>query len=200
MGGRGSLSMTAADGLMPGAGKTRYDLQMISGRKVIDVINEAVENGAIIYQKPLKRFLTNEEEGKDLFAHAALYLDGWKFEVPMERNSENSSKEEWAKYRKSIDIIRTDNGEYWEIKSPPAGGEWNNTRAVERGFINAIAQFEGHPVAHSRPRRVVFNGRHLNASDDEISKRIDKEMRLHGIHEVVQVRKDGSLQYHPPRT
>jgi len=168
---------------------------MIGDRTVGEVLDEAEASGAITYVKPRSKLRREDEGSRDLFAHAALYQAGWRdFSVLDERNARNTQAEEWAQYKKSIDLVRM-NGEYWEVKSPPPGKNPDSTRAVERGFRRAEDQFVGHPVAHGQPRRIVFNGRYLKASDTKNATRIAKEMRLQGIDEVVQVKKDGTTEH-----
>lgn len=175
-----------------------HENELIGNRTVGSILDEAERRNAIDYDKPRSGLRREDEGSRDLFAHAALYLAGWRgFTVLGERNSSNTPKEEWKRYKKSIDL-KTSDGAYWEIKSPPPGKNPGSTRAVERSFRRAADQFAGHPIGHGQPRRVVFNGRYLKASDASIRERILKEMRLQGIDEVVQIRKDGSIRHFRP--
>lgn len=175
-----------------------HELDMIGSRTVGEVLDEAEASGAITYVKPRSKLRREDEGSRDLFAHAALYQAGWRgFSVLDERNARNTPAEEWAQYKKSIDLVRM-NGEYWEIKSPPPGKNPESTRAVERSFRRAEDQFAGHPIAYGQPRKIVFNGRYIKAPDAKIKERIVKEMHLQGIDEVVQIRKDGTTEHFGP--
>ena len=191
MGGRGAYSSTYAERYRVPTISIKWSKMPMEEADVSSILDIAVDEGAIVYEKSRE----SKDLVRDLFAHAALYRDGWEFTVLKERNSKNTPKDEWENYKKSIDIIKA-NGQYWEIKSPPEGETPGNTRSIERAFSNAIEQFAGHPDAHGGPVRVVFNGLYVNATDKEISQRIVKEMALQGVDEVVQVKKDGTLNHY----
>jgi len=79
-------------------------------------------------------------------------------------------------------------------KSPPSGKNPDSTGAVERRLRRAEDQFAGYSRAHGQSRWIICNGRYLNTPDTTIGERIVKEMRLQGIDEVVQIRKDGTTE------
>ena len=173
-----------------------HENDLIGSRSVGSILDEAVDSGAIVFDKPRAK-LTREDEGsRDLFAYAALCNDGWQgMRVLPERNERNSNRLEYAQYPKSVDMVLA-NGDYWELKSPTTGSNPESMRFVERNLRRAVDQFEKHPSAHEQPVRVVFNGRYVRVSDTRIAAEITAEMQRLGVSEVVQVCKDGSIQHH----
>ena len=142
------------------------------------ILDQAVENGSIVYVKP--RDSKNMEN--DLFAHAALYLAGWRFTV--HRESEG---------HKNIDFIKR-NGEYWEVKSPTADGTSKDpTKFVQERLREARHQYRSHPHADEAHVRVVFNTKHTLVPDDVIEARLRSEAERQGIESVVMVNKRGEL-------
>lgn len=174
-----------------------HELDMIGDRTVGEILDEAEARGAITYVKPRSKLRREDEGSRDLFAHAALYQAGWRdFSVLDERNARNTPAEEWAQYKKSIDLLRM-NGEYWEVKSPDAKDPGAKLRAVERALAQAEEQFAGHPVASLDQTRVVLSGRYINATDNAISSKIDAEMSFRkNIVVVAQVLRSGEIEWH----
>lgn len=194
------MALYRARGAMAGPAGGPYsphELDMIGGRTVGEVLDEAEVSGAITYVKPRSKLRREDEGSRDLFAHAALYQAGWRgFSVLDERNARNTPAEEWTQYKKSIDLVRM-NGEYWEVKSPTAQNPGTRLRAVERKLWEAQEQFAGHPSTNVSQTRVVLNGRYINATDKAISRKIDVEMGFRtSIVEVAQIRKDGTIEWH----
>ncbi|OXN01649.1 VG15 protein [Bifidobacterium vansinderenii] len=80
-------------------------------------------------------------------------------------------------------------GLIWEIKSPNNG----NVRCVESNLRKAKRQFA---QAYPNPLsvvRVVFNGKYLALDDEWLAGELLRRANQHGIDEVLQVRKDGTI-------
>ena len=151
--------------------------------EVEGLIEAAIEEGAIVYEKTLN----DKSLRKDFFAHAALYRDGWEFKVVAEFNE-----------HRNIDLLRTDNGEYWEIKSPEAKGEGKRPlRFIEGLFSDAKSQFRSHPDAPSDEVRMVVNTKYTPVSDQSIEqeiRRLLEDEKNQVVVSVVMVRKDGTVK------
>lgn len=129
------------------------------------------------YYKPRSAF--NAQNGwRDLFAHDALGNSGRSFIVPEENAPEGHS---------NIDLLI--DGDRWEIKSPDGA----NLRAVELALRKAKRQFEKQYGKAPKAVRVVLNGRYMSIPDEDITKRLALEKERHGIGEVLQILKDGSI-------
>lgn len=144
-----------------------------------DAVTKSYPSGAVgNYLKPLSEFEAKDGR-RDLFAHDALGNSGRSFTALAEDAPEGYS---------NIDLLM--NGDRWEVKSPDGA----NIRAVESNIRKAKDQFEKQYKPVSEGIRVVFNGRYLLVADSEITRRLALEMRRHGIDEVLQVFKDGSVK------
>ena len=87
----------------------------------------------------------------------------------------------------NIDILI--NASKWEIKSPTG----SNIRTVESNLRKAKRQFGN---AYPNPLtecRVVFNGKSVGIDDDELEAELLRRAMQHGIGQVIQVRKDGTI-------
>ena len=187
MGGRGVWSMTAASSPMPPAGYTRYEMDVIGGRTVGEILDEAEGYGSITYEGD--RHGKNLE--RDLFAHAALYLDGREFTVLKEKTSSQDNVAGGT----NVDLMMH-NGVYWEIKSPVAKGESSDPlHFVERNLEDAERNFRDDPRTERRQTRVIFNCFHTPVDDSLIDSRIERELARHrNIREVLVIHKDGSVK------
>lgn len=176
---KSKFSATYAERIYTPTLSVKWSSMPMEESEVDGLIEAAIEEGAIVYEKPLD----DKSLVKDFFAHAALYRDGWEFSVIKE-----------SREHKNIDLMLND-GTYWEIKSPVATGKGKDPlQFVEKRLQEARHQFRSHPETDESETRVVFNCKYTSVSDNEIAKRIRKEMREQGVLEVVQVRKDGTVK------
>lgn len=119
------------------------------------------------------------DDARDLFAHDALSRHGFAITVLAEDAPDGFS---------NIDLMI--NGQKWEVKSPTS----QNTRSVESNLRRAKRQFLGQYNGGNADTRVVFNGSSMDIDDGEITREIERMMRKHGIIEVFQVFKDGTIK------
>ena len=131
-----------------------------------------------IYLKPKEAFIGAPDE-KDLLAHAALSRNGFAITVREENAPEGYS---------NIDLEI--NQQLWEIKSPKSGNE----RAVESNLRKAKKQFGKQYKPKSTTARVVFNGQKMELSDEKVAEELVKRTKQHGIEEVLQIRKNGTVK------
>jgi len=183
MGGRGASSATSELRINVPTVSVKLSSIPMDESRVDEILDYAVAEGAIVYEKD-----RNEKNMKrDLFAHAALYRHGWEFTVLGETTE-----------HRNIDLLRMDNGEYWEIKSPDNDGGGNKPlRFVEGAFSEAKDQFRNHPDAPTNSVRVVFNTHSTLVSDDEIKAEIQRQLSLKKngvINSVIIVHKDGTIE------
>lgn len=186
MGGRGARSASSLTIVnrsvtyAPPAGR-------IGDRQVGDILDEAVEAGAILYEKPR----TSKDMARDLFAHAALYLDGRRFTVLAERTSDQDGK----KGGTNVDLLMHD-GVYWEVKSPISDGRGKDPlRFVQRRMEEAEHDFQDDPRTKREHTRLVLNSAYTSVPDSAIRERLVAELDGHpNIKEVLFVKKDGSLE------
>lgn len=184
------LSFSLKTVLSPYSGEDNEERASLQTRRDASVLRvllgQAQANGQIHYEKTLDDFKKAKADEKDLFAHAALLVDGRKVIARAERNRDNE---------KSVDLLI--DGEYWEVKSPTADGTAANSLGfVEKNLKKARHQFRDDPSTDDAPVRVVFNCRYSTVSDDAIEAEIREKMHLKnvGVSEVVMVCKDGRLR------
>lgn len=130
----------------------------------------------VTYLKPRERIGKNEP--RDLFAIDALAGNGFAVTTLAEDSPDGYS---------NIDILI--NASKWEIKSPTG----SNIRTVESNLRKAKRQFGN---AYPNPLtecRVVFNGKSVGIDDDELEAELLRRAMQHGIGQVIQVRKDGTI-------
>lgn len=170
-----------------GRGPSRYEFDEIGNSFVGLVLNETVESGAVVYETPR----ASKNLHRDLFAHAALYLDGRSFTVLAETTSSVTGERGGT----NVDLLMSD-GLYWEVKSPTSDGVGKDpTRFVQRRLESAIHNFRDDPRAAGSDVRVVFNARHTPVADGLIRDRIARELPGHpSVAEVLLVRKDGAVE------
>ena len=184
------LSLCLKTRLSPYSGKDNEERASLETRKDANalraLLGQAQANGRIYYEKTLDDFKKAKADEKDLYAHAALLVDGREIIARAERNRDNE---------KSVDLLM--DGEYWEVKSPTADGTAANSLGfVEKNLKKAKRQFRDDPSTDNAPTRVVFNCRYSAVSDDAIESEIREKMHLKnvGVSEVIMVCKDGSLR------
>lgn len=139
------------------------------------------ENGKAVYLKPLEHF-TGTEGIRDIFAHDSLTAHGFDITVRREDAPDGFS---------NIDLSIS--GALWEVKSPSS----SSTRSIESNLRRAKSQFENPFVLDGESAskiRVVFNSMYMALEDDAVSSKLVVEMKRHGIHEVIHVRKDGGIR------
>lgn len=125
--------------------------------------------------------LVEPNEWRDIFAHDSLAQNGFHVATRKKLNQKGIS---------DIDLLI--DGDLAEIKSPSGSGK----RQVKNALIAAKDQF-AHQGVTDDPVRVVFNGRYSGLTDEEIGVEIEKRMgTVGGIHEVIQILKDGSIIRH----
>lgn len=176
-----------AFGGVDGAASSSAEGAFIGERTVGEILDEAVENGSITYEVDR----TSKNVRNDLFAHAALYLDGREFTVLKER----TSTVDGVKGGSNVDLLMTD-GAYWEVKSPTSKGNKGDDplHFVEGALENAEHNFRNHPLTEREQTRVVFNCHSTTVPDELIENRVRDELTRHpNIREVLIVHKDGSV-------
>lgn len=158
----------------------RWESNGHAAADAIAYLHAAASAGDVVYSKPLGAFAGKRDE-HDLSAHVALHKAGYRPEVLAEDAPDGYS---------NIDLLI--DGNKWEVKSLESG----NIRSVEDNLRKAKRQFAKNYPEPISEARVVINGMWSSLSDDEISDKIDMEMRRHGILHVLQVCKDGRLVEH----
>nr|WP_058270254.1 hypothetical protein [Olsenella massiliensis] len=138
-------------------------------------------------------FGNHNGEWRDVFAHDSLASTGIKVEARPASAPEGYS---------NIDLFI--NGDLWEVKSPydekgytPGSIRFveKNLRVANRQFRNQWDEKTNARLDYKGPKRVVFNSRYKSVSDEAIGREIPRQMAMHGIDEVLFVKKDGSVVY-----
>lgn len=162
-------------------GAVKWGSDPTSEEEVDSILDEAVENGAIRYEKSR----SSKDMERDLFTHASLYRNGWGFTIPEEEDG-----------NANLDMLR-DNGEWWELKSPISdGGGKHPLRFVEGNLRVAKRQFALHQGTSAEDARVIFNTKYTAVSSDRIIEelsRLLKDEKYRMFKQVIVVREDGTL-------
>lgn len=138
-------------------------------------------------------FRDHNGEWRDVFAHDSLASAGIKVETRPASAPEGYS---------NIDLFI--NGDLWEVKSPhdekgyvPGSVRFveKNLRVANRQFKNQWDEKTNARLDYKGPKRVVFNSRYKSVSDEAIAREIPRQMAMHGIDELLFVKKDGNVAY-----
>ena len=185
---RSRMAFGGVDGMAP------YEGDRIGGRTVESILDEAEANGGIVYEKPRSEHSGKRTGGHDLFAHAALYEDGWRFTVLRELSNRDITDEMRAEGKtQNVDLVMR-NGIFWEVKSPDNEGRGKKPRRFVKDNIDeARHQFRNHIGTSESDTRIVFNSRFTTVDDDLIAIELGRLVGRNGVAEIVHVRKDGKV-------
>lgn len=153
------------------------DISQWDTQQLVTFLAAAAEKGAIIYSKPLSAFLKVDCE-RDLFAHAALILSHYSFEVLSEDAPDGYA---------NIDLLM--NQQLWEVKSPNG----TTLRSAETAVRKAQRQFKKRLNSPYCPR-LIFNARYHALNDSALLAELKKRLEQHGFANALFVSKAGCVE------